>query len=309
MNNKRFIYEQQWTDSGRVSEADFSRLYLSQPTKIGPAITYMFGKDNISLNPITYMTEGKGVYGEPLNGMDYEYDVMSTLEKRLPLAEAVSSGTPGIGNSTFIIKFRERHFSRDYTIFSPNKYQLRIVDDPVQNGSLWNYKVQLVTGNPAAYVPLSELVEGTFFTKGMANVAPFDSRGNESQITGFAKVRGNIGFIRKSFRWAGNIPNKTMTVEFANSKMFWPFQQYQIERQWQMEVENAYMYSVGNRSDDGIFPMKDHNNNSIIIGDGLLEQIGNKDNYGVLSFKKLEKVIRDVYTGMKDAQNKRIELW
>lgn len=308
--DKRFIYEQPWTDVGKINEADFSRLYLSRPTNIGPAITFMMGKDNISLNPLTMMTEGRAQYMTPLNGLDYEYDVISSLSKTVALAESVTTGKPGYGFSTFILKFKDKHFARDYSILSPNQYILRIVKDPVQDGSLWAYEVAYVgTGDPEGYVPLSELTEGTFFTRGWANVANFDSVGNDSDITAPAKVRGNIGVLRKSFKWAGNIPNKVMTVEFLGNKMFWSFQQYQIEKQWQQEKENYYWYSLSSRSDDGSFNHRDSQLNPLIMGDGLLAQIGNKDTYGVLTYSKLNQVIRDAYTGMKDAQNKTITLF
>lgn len=306
--SNRFIYEQPWTDTGKVTEKDFSQLYLSKPDKIGPSITFLMGKDNLNMNILQNMTDAvKNTQG--IDGLDYEYDVMETLDKTIALAEDVNLDKAGVGFTSFQLKFRDRYFARDYTIFSPNKYRLRVTRDPWQEGSLWIYEVQQMgVTSPTTYVPASELKAGTNFARGYAVVSNFESVGNESNITAPAKIRGNISVIRKSFKWSGNIPNKMMTVEFMGNKMFWPFQQWQIERQWQEEVENILWYGKSNRADDGTFNQKDDNGNQIIEGDGLFEQIGNKDTYGVLSYNKLNTVISDMYMGMKDAQRKRIKL-
>jgi hypothetical protein len=309
MAANRYVYEQPWQENAKFTNADFSRMYLDAPTKIGPAITFMLGKDNISLNPITMMTEGVGAVMTPLKGQDYEYDVMSNIIKQIPIAVTVTGTTCGIGYQTFKVQFAEKHFANGYTIISPNKYKLRIVSDPKLVGTNWEYTVQIAgSGNPNGFVPASELTQGTFFTNLYANVSAGGSRGNSSNITAPAKIRGQIGVLRKSYAWEGAVANKTMTIEFNGSKLFWPFQQYQIEKQWQMEVENSLVYSTSNRADDNTYNQLDENGNPIIEGDGLYAQIGSKDTFGLLSESKIDQVVRDTYTGMKDAENKVITL-
>lgn len=308
----RYIFEQQWSDSGKLTDADFSKLYMSAPDKIGPALTFMMGKDNVELNPLTFMIEGKNKITEEIKSYEYEYDVVSSFTKTVPLAASISSGTPGQGGTPFEIAFPERYFSRDYSIFSPNKYELRIVEDPKMSGTNWVYKVELVTTDPSAYCPLAELTEGTFFVKGFASVAAWDSIGNDTNLPGLAKVRGNIGTIRKSFKWGGDVMNRDMTVDLSElglGEMFWSYQQWLFEKEWQREVENYYWYATSTRKSDGSYP-KDSSGAPIYRGDGLLAQIGSKDTYGnTLSYDKLQQVIRDTYTGMKDAENKKITLY
>ena len=43
MAANRYVYEQPWQENAKFTNADFSRMYLDAPTKIGPAITFMLG--------------------------------------------------------------------------------------------------------------------------------------------------------------------------------------------------------------------------------------------------------------------------
>jgi hypothetical protein len=305
------LYEDFWNDSGKTDEASLNRALLLKPDVIGPALTFLLGREDERF-PLSFVTEGLGNSKE-IEGIEYQYDVISRFDKALPLAEAVSTGLPGKGYSQFEIKFAERWFVKQYVLFTPSGYQLRIMDDPRQEGSNWIYRVSLMSGDPEAYVPLSELTAGTLFAQGFAPVAPGGSRGNESNWVAPSKMAGHITHIRKSYKYEGNAPHRTMTVEIPingkMTKLWWDFEEYQHNLKWRQELETLLLYGESNRDSQGMFHQKDDNGQAIIVGDGLLAQIINKDTYGELTGNKIKSVVRDALYGMSDAQNKVIDLY
>jgi len=317
-NGSRFVYVQQWSQADKISEVDLGRMYLSHPTKIGPALTFLYGRQNAFMNPITMMTEGLS-NTEGLDNMEYEYDAFGTTYRTIPLAAACAASNAGQGYTEFELVFPEKYFPRYYTIMTPNQYQIRIESDPKPFGSNWKYTCKYIGATSSSdYVPSSELQAGIFFVKGWYNSAAWGSVGSSSTITSTAKIRGNISVLRKSMQLDGSVANrdlgKDVTVVLPDgnggeTKAFWSFLQWQLDMGWNQEIEDHYLYGTSSRAADGSYPFSDEEGNPLIIGNQLFAQVGVKDTFGyTLPANKLGQAIRDTFANMKDSENKEITL-
>jgi hypothetical protein len=301
-----------WNEQGKTNDNSLQRQLLLKPEKLTPVLTYLMGQEDERF-PLSFLTEGMQNTME-IEGNEFEYNIIGRLYSPVMLAESFTSSTqPGIGFTPFKLVFSERRFARDYMIFTPNGYQIRVTEDPTQRGTNWEYTFVLNATNASEFVPVSELVAGNLFSQAFAPVASFGSTGNESFAAAPGIVRGQITTIRKSFAWEGNAVERTMTMQVQTDKgttnYWWDFEEYQHMISFKLECEMLYWYAKDNRDDRGIITLKDKNGVAIPIGDGLLEQITNKDTYGILTTQKVKQVVRDALYGMSDASKKSITLF
>ena len=301
-----------WNEQGKTNDNSLQRQLLLKPEKLTPVLTYLMGQEDERF-PLSFLTEGMQNTME-IEGNEFEYNIIGRLYSPVMLAESFTASTqPGIGFTPFKLVFSERRFARDYMIFTPNGYQIRVTEDPIQRGTNWEYTFVLNATNATEFVPVSELVAGNLFSQAFAPVASFGSTGNESFAAAPGIVRGQITTIRKSFAWEGNAVERTMTMQVQTDKgttnYWWDFEEYQHMISFKLECEMLYWYAKDNRDDRGIITLKDKNGIAIPIGDGLLEQITNKDTYGILTTQKVKQVVRDALYGMSDASKKSITLF
>jgi hypothetical protein len=178
---------------------------------------------------------------------------------------------------------------------------------PVQNGIYFDYTFQLMTNDLTESCPLQDLQPGTRWAMvGGANVAQSRSMGNESNVVSPGKIRNQLSVLRKSYRLAGNISNKTVEVEFnlggaKKSNLWINWEQWQHMLQWKEALEEHCWYARYNRTADGRILMKDPNTGQPIpVGAGVLDQIPNYDTYSILTAKKIKNTVRDVMFGATD---------
>jgi hypothetical protein len=309
----QLVFDQQWNEQMKTNDTSLAKMLMLKPDQLSPVLTYLMG-DESQRFPLMYLSEGMKAMKE-IEGDEYEYDVIGRLFKAIPLAETVSTANAGIGYSTFTIKFQEKLFPKDYTILTPNGYQLTVVGEPTQTNGLWSFPVKLVAKNSSQFLPASELTAGNLFSLGWAAVASFGSTGNESVSTAPYKVRGDITTLRKSYKWEGNVKYRsTVTVKLptqggGEKSLWWPFEEYQHNLSFRQECETNYWYSTSNRDASGIINERDVNGNPIVRGSGILEQIMNKDTFGTLTVDKIHQTIRSTFYGMSDASNKVVTIF
>ena len=300
-----------WNEQGKTNDNSLQRQLLLKPEKLTPVLTYLMGQEDERF-PLSFLTEGMQNTME-IEGNEFEYNIIGRLYSPVMLAESSILTQPGVGYTPFKLVFSERRFARDYIVFTPNGYQIRVTEDPTQKGTNWEYTFLLNSTNSTEFVPPSEFTAGNLFSQAFAPVATFGSTGNESFAAAPGLVRGQITTIRKSFAWEGNVVERTMTMQVQTEKgltnYWWDFEEYQHMIQFKLECEMLYWYAKDNRDDRGIITMKDKNGIAIPIGDGLLEQITNKDSYGILTAQKIKQVVRDSLYGMSYASKKAITLF
>jgi hypothetical protein len=306
---KRTTYnDQQKTDVASISAA-----LLSQPEKLSPLLTFLGGKEDQRF-PLSMLSEGVGNV-RSIYQLEYEYDVMTRLRKTRPVAATPSSVSDlGKGGSLFKVTFPDKWFIKDYILVSRTGVQARIMSEPVPNGKNWDYTLRLVSPDPSAIMPAGDVTAGAQFGSLFAAVGIDWSRGNASNWEAPAKIRHKLTTIRKSYQMSGNAKHTVVemglpTASGGTSKYWMDFEEWQYMLQWKEECEMYYWYGEQSYNDKGITNMLDENGQPVIIGPGLLEQIQNKETYSILTANKIKNVVRDIFYGMTDGQNKQIVLY
>ena len=292
------------TDSNSLANA-----LMEKPAELSPIITHLAGKEDRRF-PLTMLTEGVG-NTKSIDRYEYEYRVKTHEVNVRPVVANTGTGT---GGAPFTLSFPDKWFVFPYTLISENGTQARIMSQPTQVGSNWEYTLQLIDPDPAANLVASEVAAGALWAQLYANVGLDFSRGNASNWSTPGLVRNKIGTIRKSYHFAGNA--KDYVAEFSlptkggkTTKLWMDYEEYQHMLKFKEECELLYWYGEKTYDNNGVTAMKDENGQPVITGPGLLQQIINKDTYSTLTESKIKNVIGDLFYGMTDATQKQITLY
>jgi len=301
---KTFYNDQQMTDSNSLANA-----LMEKPAELSPIITHLAGKEDRRF-PLTMLTEGVG-NTKSIDRYEYEYRVKTHEVNVRPVVSNTGTGT---GGAPFTLTFPDKWFVFPYTLISENGSQARIMSQPIQVGSNWEYTLQLIDPDPGANLVAGEVAAGALWAQLYANVGLDFSRGNASNWSTPGLVRNKIGTIRKSYHFAGNA--KDYVAEFSlptkggkATKLWMDYEEYQHMLKFKEECELLYWYGEKTYDNNGVTPMKDENGQPVITGPGLLQQIINKDTYSTLTESKIKNVIGDLFYGMTDATKKQITLY
>jgi hypothetical protein len=307
------LYSDVFNADGMTDENSLAGALLTQPDLLSPVITHLSGREDKRF-PLSFLTEGMNRV-KTINDIEYDYPVMGRLNKAVAVAttDYISTDKPGVGRTNFTVKFQERWFVKDYLIESPsNDYQCKIVDDPYQDGTYWVYTLRLFGARETDFVAPSELEAGQLWGQLYAPVTASGSRGNESTWVAPSRMRNQITHIRKSYRYEGNMNNKTVNVELplpsGSTRLWMDFEEFQHMLRWKEELEYHYWYSRYNKFEGQIQDYGD-NGKTIPVGSGVLEQIPNYTTYAQLTAAKLKEFVRDAMFGASDAQDMNITLF
>jgi len=302
----RIVYHDNFDSKGFTNENSLVNAYLTKPDTIDPVMTHLMGKESDKF-PLSFLSEGqKG--GTEVKDVQYEWDAIGRLTKAdVVISSTYTAGSnPGISMTNFTVTFKTSWLKVQHLIESENGTVAVVVSRPVQNGLYWDYTLQLAGSDLSASCPLQDLVPGTKWAmNGGAPVAQSLSMGNESNVVTPGKLRNQLSFLRKSFRIAGNISNKTVEVMFdidgKKTNLWMNWEQWQHNLAWKESIEEHLWYSKYNRDANGRIYLKDQSTGlPIPIGAGVLDQIPNHDTYSFLTAKKLKNTVRDVMFGATD---------
>lgn len=305
---RTFYSDQQKTDVSNITSA-----LLSQPEKLSPMLTFLGGKEDQRF-PLSMFTEGVGNV-RSIEKLEYEYDIMTRLRKTRPIAKTPANTTDlGKGGAFFKLTFPDKWFIKDYVLVSKTGVQVRIMSEPVPNGVNYDYTVRLVSPDVGMFIPAADVQGGSAFAQMFAPVGIDWSRGNASNWEAPAKIRQKLTTVRKSYSYSGNVKHEVVELglpaKSGGTSRFWiDFEEWQHMLAWKEECESFYWYGQQSYDENGVTRMLDENGQPVVIGPGLLEQIQNKESYSVLSANKLKNIIRDVFYGMTDGQNKSVTLY
>ncbi len=302
------LYQDTFNAEGMTDENSLANALLTEPDKLSPVLTHLAGQEDKRF-PLSFLTEGMNNV-KYINDIEYDYPVMGRLNKSV-MAVSLDAGT-GVSHSRFKVTFAERWFVKQYIIESPSGIQARIMEDPTEVQSGWQYTLQLVTSDSAESVAGGD-VAGKSWVQLFAPTAFSGSRGNESNWVAPSKMRNQISLIRKSYRYEGNMPDRVVNVELnvggRSTKLWYDFEEYQHMLRWKEETEYSLWYSKYNRDTDGVIHLKDDNGKPIPLGSGVIEQVPNVDTYSDLTATKLKNVVRDALYGASDAAQMNIVLF
>jgi hypothetical protein len=301
---KTFYNDSQMTDSNSLANA-----LMEKPAELSPIITHLAGREDRRF-PLTMLTEGVG-NTKSIDRYEYEYRVKTHEVNIRPVVASVGTGA---GGAPFRLTFPDKWFVFPYTLISESGVQARIMSEPVQSGSNWEYTLQLIEPDAAAAIPAADISAGAMWAQLYANVGLDFSRGNASNWSTPGLVRNKIGTIRKSYHFAGNAKDYVAEFELPTkggktTKLWMDYEEYQHMLKFKEECELLYWYGEKTYDANGITSMKDENGQPVITGPGLLQQIINKDTYSALTESKLLNVIGDLFYGMSDATAKQITLY
>jgi hypothetical protein len=299
-----------YNDSQHTDSNSLARAALTHPAIISPVLTHLGGKDDKRF-PLQFLTEGVGNV-KSINTQEYEYNVKTRVRRVRPVAETVA-GAQGAGGNIFYVKFPDKWFIKQYVLRSQSGVFARIMEEPQAVGTDYVYALQLTDPDPTVTMPAADLVEGRLFAQMFAPVGVDYSRGNASNWSAPGKVRQKISTLRKSYQMSGNGRDWVMSISLPTDKgstnLWMDYEEWQLMLQWKEECELFYWYGESSYDSSGATQLKElENGQPIVISPGLLQQITNKDTYSQLTHGKLKSLMRDVYFGMSDAQNKTITL-
>lgn len=307
------IYSDYFNEAGMTTENSLQAALQIAPEKISPTITFLTGKEDNRF-PLSFLTEGAGNI-ITINGDQYDYNVMGRMDQTASVAITSTLTNAGIGSQTFKITFDKKWFIKNYVLVGQSGTQVRIQAEPTPNGANWDYTVQLVNPDPAAFLPATDITQGAQFAQMYAPAGSDFSRGNASNWVAPSVIRHKLSVIRKSYSYSGATKNRVMWLDYskpgtgANNKLWIDFEEYQHMLRWKMECEMLYWYGQQSYNAAGNTQLKDDNGSPIIIGPGLLEQIPNKEVYTTLTTNKIKEMVRDALYGMTDTGGKVLTLY
>ena len=305
-----------------LDEQNFYHQKQGNPSSLSRKLTYVLG--SVTENyPLSMMTLGAGAFKKKASGSAIELDdvqftypvmgrgvVTSTIAK----SDYAAGDKPGIGHSSFYLYFYNNWIKRFYIIQSQNGVQAYVLEDPIQIGKLFRYKVQLDPATAKDFCPISETEAGAKWVELNTAVAESESRTTESNMIMPGSFKNQMGILRHGMAWAGNSANKIMNITFTNGEgkstnVWMDYFMWQFEKSWLDQCEHLYWYSRYNRLSDGSIPLKDLlTGKNIPRGSGVLEQILNKSTYTKLTYDLLTNKIGDALFGQSDTSSMSITL-
>jgi hypothetical protein len=313
------VQEQIFDGKSMLDETNFYHQRQGAPSILTSKLTYILGDYNKAF-PLSGMTVGGVGYGannttKEIDDVQFTYPVMGRDDKACPIYTTNTAGSLGIGNQPFYLTFADNWIKRYYIIQSQGGVQAYVMEDgePQPTGG-FRYKVVLDPAAPADFCPASEATAGCNWVPIHTAVAESESRTTETGMVMPGLFKNQMGFMRTGMSWAGNSANKVMNIEITNqngetTKVWMDWFMWQFEKKWLSDCEHYYWYSRYNRLVDGTIPLKDMlTGKSIPRGSGVLEQIGNKSTYSVMTYNTLANKVGDALFGQTDSGNMSITL-
>lgn len=255
---------------------------------------------------------------------DYIWEVIGSSRRNIPIIEArdedgnvITTGNAGVGSRPFYVVFPEDWWAFGNVIVGEKNeiYPLRVIQEPIMEGTNAVYKVELV-GGVTGGMPIEELSYGKRFSKEYSPVgrelsrevgdihftSPTALRNEFSQIRIRHKVPGN----KLGKRLAVGIPYKRAADGQLQVKDMWMYHvEFVLEEEFSEEKSNLLMYGRSNRNRNGEYLNKDFGGRALQMGAGLREQmeVSNVIYYNKFSLKLLESALYQLSIaklGMRD---------
>lgn len=311
LNNLQ-VFRGKWS-SDLADQAMLSNMLLTEPHKVSPVISYIFGRfDQGSV--IDYITNGLG-RTMTIESPTYEWDVMIEHDKAVIIKDAkwnnatiTSTMVPGIGQSTIRLWLGEKWFGPGAILEFDNKeYQVRVVSDPYQDGNEWVYTVVCADGKDESYIPPSMLTSGCKVSRLASAYEEYSEQADIFNYQSPFKLRNQLTTMRASFDITGSAFASVMIVALRDPKTkqetkYWaPYQEWTAWRQWYERIDRMGLYSKYNALADGTINLKGANGRPVPIGAGILEQIApsNRRGYTTLTLDIIDTFLSDLSYNMK----------
>ena len=247
---------------------------------------------------------------------DFTWDITTNGKKNVPLVKAeISIGTAvtptdkaGLNYAEFYLYFQEAYFTDVNLIVGERNevYPIQVLEDPVNVGGLWRYRVRLLTGDPDLFVPYDELQAGKRFSKDFSPVEKeLSVKGGGVHYTFPYKMMNAFTMIRMQDTIPGNMierPVKFSWIDPVSKKLMttWmDYRSYELEMQYQDEINHMIVYATSNKTDDGKYMQRGKSGRVIQMGAGIKQQMeaANYNTYNSFDIKKFTEMLLDMTVG------------
>lgn len=319
--------------SGLTLKNHIGAIFGSQPQLVSPLTTVMLqfsGAKNLdttlSLFPEKVLATSD----------DFVWKVVGSDERNIPLVEArwqgsvVTSGTTNVGQARarFQLVFAEKWFTKMHVItgIHPDVYQIRIVDEPNEEGSNIVYDCEVWGGQESLNgIPGTELLPGLRFSIESAYAEDeLSIQGAGIQFTSPYLLKNSISTLRMEHKVSGAmIDMKVTPVYFAgietrdpntgkvHSSTTWMQEVYwQFEKNLSRIKSKTLMFGKTNRDENGRFLNKGNANIEIKAGSGIREQmeVSNTISYNTFSMRMLDDALSELSEGKLDFTDRKFML-
>lgn len=314
------LYEASFNDKEFSSTNHISKALLTQNDFLSPVVTHAYGTSSqFGANnfPLSFLTEGLGAVKKiSSTDLSYKQAVIGRPKKTSTIALSLYSATdrPGRGRTKFYAVFADRWFHKSQAVYSPSRIECRVQADPKAVTGGWQYELVLMNPDANAYLPVTDLGAGSVWAGGVAKVGKERSRGVESRSYSPFQTQNQITLTRDTYKLAGNIKNKIMVLEIkANGRTFKYWTQWEMflrQMQFKEKLESDLWYSEYNKDTEGIIHVVDEDSGEVVTsGAGMLQQIPNQDSYSVLTTKKIESLVTDIFFNASDADKVTVDIF
>lgn len=259
---------------------------------------------------------------------DFVWKVVGSDDRSIPLVEAryngvvVDAEAEGVGQarSTFELVFPEKWFTKMHLIVGhrPDVYQMRILEDPMEEGSNYVYTCEVWGGQESlAGIPGDEFLPGNRFSiegapvedelsiqgAGIQFTSPFLMRNSVTSIRMEHKVSGKMIDCKVEPVYFSGIETRDPNTGKVHKSVTWMQEVYwQFEKALSRIKSKTIMFGKTNRDENGRFLNKGNSNIEIKAGSGIREQmeVSNTVTYNKFSIRMLEDLLSELCEGKLD---------
>lgn len=254
------------------------------------------------------------------------WNLMGSTYRNIPLVECRdedglvvdSSNTKtavGKYGAMFQLVFQEQLFADGELLLGRHNeyYPIRIIGDPISEGSNVVYNVQLMGNAYESGIPVEDVQSGELFNKTYAPVEDERSRKvsdvsasiPSQMMTGWSTIRQD-----KTFTGAADEQQRlccTIPVQYVNSDnqvvkttadTWFTVEEWTFYQQWQRVQNDLLLWARDNRNNAGQYVDFGKSGNIIELHDGIMAQMeaGNTTYYNTFDLKTFVREIMDIYT-------------
>jgi hypothetical protein len=300
---------QSW--SGLTTTNHLGTIYQANPQAASKLMTRIF-QTNFGQDLDSYLDQFTPLYLDTDD--DFEWDLIGTAKKNVPLVEARINGTAvttadqaGLNYTEFELIFPEQWFSDENIIVGEKNeiYPMQIQADPTPEGANWVYRVKLITGDDTLFVPYEELTSGKRFSKEWSLVEQtLSKKGGLINFTSPFKMRNSFSMIRMQHPVPGNMISRPLATAWKGEdnkvyKTWTQYEDFQFDMQFRQEKNRLLMFARSNKTSDGTY--KNYGKSGFIKkqGAGIRQQMeaSNTSFYNDFSIEYLLNVLLDLSEG------------
>ena len=311
---------QSW--AGLTTTNHMGAIYQANPQMASKLMTRIH-QTNFGLDLDTYLDQFTPLYLETDD--DFEWDLIGSAKKNVPLVEARISGTPvtaadqaGLNFTEVELVFGTQWFSDENVIVGEKNevYSLQVIADPTPEGTNWVYRCKLITGDSNLFVPFEELAAGKKFSKEWSLVeGTLSKKGGLINFTSPFKMRNSFSMIRMEHTVPGNMIDRPLATAWKGDdgkvyKTWTQYEDYQFDMQFKLEKNKLLMFARSNKASDGTY--KNFGKSGFVKkqGAGIRQQMeaSNTSYYNDFSIEFLLNTLLDLSEGKLPTDQRKFVL-